>query len=49
MTLEKEVESFKGKVIFQVRLKKILDPFDNQRNTLILLNDITSIIEAEKR
>jgi len=49
MTLEKEVESFKGKVIFQVRLKKILDPFDNHRNTLILLNDITSIIEAEKK
>jgi hypothetical protein len=39
----------KGQVIFQVRIKKILDPFDIHRNTLILMNDITSIVEAEKK
>jgi diguanylate cyclase (GGDEF)-like protein/PAS domain S-box-containing protein len=49
ITLEKEVDTFKGKVIFQVRLKKIFDPFENHRNTLILLNDITNIIEGEKK
>jgi len=49
VALEKEVEAFRGKVIFQVILKKILDPFDHHINTLILMNDITSIKEAEKK
>jgi diguanylate cyclase (GGDEF)-like protein/PAS domain S-box-containing protein len=49
LTLEKEVETFRGKVVFQIILKKILDPFDQHINTLILMNDITSIKEAEKK
>jgi len=49
MTLEKEAETIKGKVVFQIRLKKIFDQFENHRSTLILLNDITTIVEAEKK
>lgn len=48
-TFEQEAECYKGRVIFQVRIKKILDPFDIHRSTLILMNDITTIIEAEKK
>ncbi|MBC7363792.1 MAG: diguanylate cyclase [Candidatus Aminicenantes bacterium] len=48
-SVEKEVDTFRGKVFFQIILKKILDPFDQHINTLILMNDITSIKEAEKK
>ncbi|HOP61003.1 MAG TPA: hypothetical protein PKZ60_06280 [Candidatus Saccharicenans sp.] len=46
---EREIECPKGLVNFQIRLKKILDPYDIHQNTLILLNDITSAVEAEKK
>lgn len=49
LTIEKEVETFRGQVIFQIIFKKILDPFDQHISTLILMNDITSIKEAEKK
>jgi len=48
-TFEREVETSKGKIIFQIRIKKILDPFDQHISTLILMNDITYIVEAEKK
>ncbi|MGQ9800870.1 MAG: sensor domain-containing diguanylate cyclase [Candidatus Saccharicenans sp.] len=46
---EQPVDCFRGRTIFQVRLKKILDPFDIHRGTLILMNDITTIVEAEEK
>jgi diguanylate cyclase (GGDEF)-like protein/PAS domain S-box-containing protein len=46
---EREIECPKGLVNFQIRLKKILDPYDIHQNTLILLNDITSAVQAEKK
>jgi len=49
LTFEREVECFRGRVIFQVRIKKILDPFDIHQSTLVLMNDITLIVEAEKK
>lgn len=49
IVLEKEVETFKGRVVFQVIMKKIMDPFDQHINTLILMNDITSMKEAERK
>lgn len=43
-----EIESARGRVVLQVRIKKILDPFENHRRTLVIMNDITTIVEAEK-
>ncbi len=48
-TFEREIECPKGLVNFQIRLKKILDPYDIHQNTLIFLNDITSAVQAEKK
>ncbi|HRD02641.1 MAG TPA: sensor domain-containing diguanylate cyclase [Candidatus Saccharicenans sp.] len=48
-TFEREIECPKGRINFQIRFKKILDPYDIHQNTLILLNDITSVVEAEKK
>ncbi|MBC7349186.1 MAG: GGDEF domain-containing protein [Candidatus Aminicenantes bacterium] len=49
LTFEQAVDCFRGHIIFQVRLKKILDPFDIHRSTLVLMNDITTIVEAEEK
>lgn len=49
LTFEQQVTSEKGRIIFQVRVKKILDPFDNHRSTLVVMNDITTIVEAEEK
>ncbi|MGB9894185.1 MAG: sensor domain-containing diguanylate cyclase, partial [Candidatus Saccharicenans sp.] len=49
LTFDQEVECFKGRAIFQIKIKKILDPFDIHQSTLVLMNDITSIVEAEKK
>jgi diguanylate cyclase (GGDEF)-like protein/PAS domain S-box-containing protein len=49
LTFEQAVDCYRGRTIFQVRLKKILDPFDIHRSTLVLMNDITSIVEAEEK
>lgn len=49
LTFEQQVASDKGRLIFQVRVKKILDPFDNHRSTLVVMNDITTIVEAEEK
>lgn len=49
LTFEQQVASEKGRIIFQVRVKKILDPFDNHRSTLVVMNDITTIVEAEEK
>lgn len=49
LTFKQRLECQKGQVTFQVRVKKILDPFENHRNTLVVMNDITTIIEAEEK
>ncbi|MCX8160150.1 MAG: diguanylate cyclase [Candidatus Saccharicenans sp.] len=49
LTFEQQIISDKGRIIFQVRVKKILDPFDNHRSTLVVMNDITTIVEAEEK
>lgn len=49
LAFEQAVDCFRGRIIFQVRLKKILDPFDIHRSSLVLMNDITTMVEAEKK
>lgn len=49
LTFEQQVTSDKGRTIFQVSIKKILDPFDQHRSTLVVMNDITTIVEAEEK
>jgi diguanylate cyclase (GGDEF)-like protein/PAS domain S-box-containing protein len=47
-TLEKDVETRNGLVHFQVRLKRRLDLYDKFTGTIILLNDISYLKQAER-
>ncbi len=49
LSFEQRVESPKGRLVFQVNLKKILDVFDIHQQTLVVMNDITTIFEAEEK
>ncbi len=49
LNLTQTVDCPRGRIVFQVRIKKILDLFENHRSTLVVMNDITAIVEAEEK
>ncbi|MDI6697835.1 MAG: sensor domain-containing diguanylate cyclase [Candidatus Saccharicenans sp.] len=49
LNLTQTVDCARGRIVFQLRIKKILDLFENHRSTLVVMNDITAIVEAEEK
>jgi diguanylate cyclase (GGDEF)-like protein/PAS domain S-box-containing protein len=47
-TLEKDVETKAGLVHFQIRLKRILDLYEKFVGTIVILNDISYLKQAER-
>lgn len=49
VNLTQTVDCARGRAVFQVRIRKILDLFENHRSTLVIMNDITALVEAEEK